>query len=79
MAEGFMADILGAEYEAVYGIHTDKENTHIHIIWNSVNLVTGRSTILPKEIGRIIYNRLQISTVKCWTWRLCRRNILRTL
>lgn len=41
VAEGFMADILKGEYEAVYGIHTDKEHTHIHIIWNSVNLVTG--------------------------------------
>ncbi|WP_300857367.1 relaxase/mobilization nuclease domain-containing protein [uncultured Clostridium sp.] len=48
VAEGFMADILGGEYEAVYGIHTDKEHTHIHIIWNSVNLVTGEKYNSPK-------------------------------
>lgn len=41
VAEGFMVDILKGEYEAVYAIHTDKEHTHIHIIWNSVNLITG--------------------------------------
>lgn len=41
VAEGFIVDVLKGEYEAVYAIHTDKEHTHIHIIWNSVNLVTG--------------------------------------
>lgn len=48
VAEGFIADILGGEYETVYGIHTDKEHTHIHIIWNSVNLVTGEKYNSPK-------------------------------
>ena len=49
VAEGFMGDVLKGEYEAVYGIHTDKEHTHIHIIWNSVNLVTGEKYNSPKE------------------------------
>jgi len=48
VAEGFMEDVLKDEYEAVYGIHTDKEHTHIHIIWNSVNLVTGEKYNSPK-------------------------------
>lgn len=48
VAEGFMADILKGEYEAVYAIHTDKEHTHIHIIWNSVNLITGEKYNSPK-------------------------------
>ena len=48
VAEGFIADVLGGEYETVYGIHTDKEHTHIHIIWNSVNLVTGEKYNSPK-------------------------------
>ncbi len=48
VAEGFIVDTLNGEYEAVYGIHTDKEHTHIHIIWNSVNLVTGEKYNSPK-------------------------------
>ncbi len=48
VAEGFMVDVLKGEYEAVYAIHTDKEHTHIHIIWNSVNLITGEKYNSPK-------------------------------
>ena len=48
VAEGFMADVLKGEYEAVYAIHTDKKHTHIHIIWNSVNLITGEKYNSPK-------------------------------
>lgn len=49
VAEGFMKDVLQGEYEVVYGIHTDKEHTHIHVIWNSVNLVTGQKYNAPKR------------------------------
>lgn len=48
VAEGFLVDVLKGEYEAVYAIHTDKEHTHIHIIWNSVNLITGEKYNSPK-------------------------------
>lgn len=48
VGEGFMTDVLKGEYEAVYGIHTDKKHTHIHIIWNSVSLVTGQKYNSPK-------------------------------
>lgn len=48
VAEGFIGDILNGEYETVYGIHTAKEHTHVHIIWNSVNLVTGQKYNSPK-------------------------------
>lgn len=48
VAEGFIGDILNGEYETVYGIHTDKEHIHVHIIWNSVNLVTGQKYNSPK-------------------------------
>lgn len=48
VAEGFMVDVLKGEYEAVYAIHTDKEHTHIHIIWNSVNLIAGEKYNSPK-------------------------------
>lgn len=49
VAEGFIKDILKNEYEVVYGIHTDKEHTHVHIIWNSVSLVTGKKYVSPKQ------------------------------
>ena len=48
VAEGFIKDILKNEYEVVYGIHTDKEHTHVHIIWNSVSLVTGKEYCVSK-------------------------------
>lgn len=48
VAENFAKDVLNNEYEVVYGIHTDKEHMHIHIIWNSVNLVTGKKYNSPK-------------------------------
>ena len=48
VAEGFIGDILNGEYKTVYGIHTDKGHTHVHIIWNSVNLVTGQKYNSPK-------------------------------
>ena len=37
-AEGF----LKGEYEAMYSVHTDKNHIHAHLIFNSVNLATGR-------------------------------------
>ena len=61
VAEGFMVDVLKGEYEAVYAIHTDKEHTHIHIIWNSVNLVTGEKYNSPKGNWK---NHLQPATNK---------------
>ena len=33
--------ILKDEYEAVYAVHNDKDHMHAHLIFNSVNLVTG--------------------------------------
>lgn len=61
VAEGFMVDVLKGEYEAVYAIHTDKEHTHIHIIWNSVNLITGEKYNSPKGNWK---NHLQPATNK---------------
>ena len=42
VVEHFAKDVLGADYEAVYTVHTDKEHMHAHLIWNSVSLVTGK-------------------------------------
>ncbi len=61
VAEGFIADTLNSEYEVVYGIHTDKGHTHIHIIWNSVSLVTGQKYNSPKGNWK---HHLQLATNK---------------
>ena len=37
-AEGF----LGGKYEAVYSVHTDKDHLHAHLVFNSVNMITGK-------------------------------------
>lgn len=38
----FAEEFLQGEYEAVYSVHTDKNHIHAHLVFNSVNLETGR-------------------------------------
>ncbi len=38
----FAEEFLKGEYEAMYSVHTDKNHIHAHLIFNSVNLATGR-------------------------------------
>ena len=41
IAQAFAKEHL-ADYEVVIGVHVDKEHNHAHMIFNSVNQVTGR-------------------------------------
>lgn len=41
VVERFAKEYLKDEYEAVYAVHNDKNHMHAHLIFNSVNLVTG--------------------------------------
>lgn len=41
IVERFAKEYLKDEYEAVYAVHNDKNHMHAHLIFNSVNLVTG--------------------------------------
>ena len=41
IAQAFAKEHL-ADYEVVIGVHVDKEHIHAHLIFNSVNQVTGR-------------------------------------
>jgi len=41
IVERFAKEYLKDEYEAVYAVHYDKDHMHAHLIFNSVNLVTG--------------------------------------
>ena len=38
----FAEEFLGGEYEGVFSVHTDKDHLHGHLVFNSVNMVTGR-------------------------------------
>ncbi len=38
----FAEEFLGEKYEVVYSVHTDKEHKHGHIVWNSVDMQTGK-------------------------------------
>lgn len=38
----FSEEFLGEQYEVVYSVHTDKEHKHGHIVWNSVDMQSGR-------------------------------------
>ena len=42
MTEKFADEFLGGEYEAVFAIHTDHEHLHSHLVFNSVNMITGK-------------------------------------
>lgn len=44
----FCEEYLKGEYEAVFAVHTDKMHLHCHIVWNSVNMVTGKKYNSPK-------------------------------
>ncbi len=44
----FAEDFLGGEYEGVFSIHTDKDHLHGHLVFNSVNMVTGRKYAYKK-------------------------------
>ena len=41
IVERFAKEYLKDEYEAGYAVHNDKDHMHAHLIFNSVNLVTG--------------------------------------
>lgn len=41
VVERFAKEYLKDEYEAVYAVRNDKNHLHAHLIFNSVNLVTG--------------------------------------
>lgn len=41
IARRFAEEFLGGKYEAVYSVHVDKEHIHGHIVFNSVNMLTG--------------------------------------
>lgn len=59
----FAEEFLGGEYEAVYSVHVDKEHLHGHLVFNSVNMVTGRKYDYKKgdwkRIIQPITNRLR--------------------
>jgi hypothetical protein len=38
----FAQEFLGDDYEAVYSVHVDKEHNHGHLVFNSVNMNTGK-------------------------------------
>lgn len=38
----FAEEFLNGEYEAVYSVHNDKNHLHGHLVFNSVNMITGR-------------------------------------
>ena len=42
MTEKFVAEFIHGEYEVVFAVHTDHEHLHSHIVFNSVNMFTGR-------------------------------------
>ncbi len=58
----FAEEFLCGEYEAVYAVHNDKNHLHGHLVFNSVNMVTGRKYNYKKgdwkDIIQPITNRL---------------------
>ena len=58
----FAEEFLGGEYEGVFSVHTDKNHLHGHLVFNSVNMVTGRKYAYKKgdwkNVIQPITNRL---------------------
>ena len=62
IAGEFTEQYLKNQYECLYAVHDDKEHCHIHIVFNSVNLETGRKFSYKKgdwkHVMQPITNRL---------------------
>lgn len=58
----FVEEYLGEEYEAVYAVHDNTVHPHGHVIFNSVNFLTGRKYCYEKgdwaKVIQPITNRL---------------------
>ena len=58
----FVDEFLGTGYEAVYAVHDNTAHTHGHILFNSVNCITGRKFRYEKgdwaKVMQPITNRL---------------------
>lgn len=58
----FAEEFLGGEYEGVFSVHTDKDHLHGHLVFNSVNMITGRKYAYKKgdwkNVIQPITNRL---------------------
>ena len=58
----FAEEFLCGEYEGVFSVHTDKDHLHGHLVYNSVNMVTGRKYSYKKgdwkNVIQPITNRL---------------------
>lgn len=58
----FAEEFLGGEYEGVFSVHTDKNHLHGHLVFNSVNMVTGKKYSYKKgdwkNVIQPITNRL---------------------
>ena len=58
----FAEEFLGGEYEGVFSVHTDKDHLHGHLVFNSVNMVTGKKYSYKKgdwkNVIQPITNRL---------------------
>lgn len=62
LTEKFVKEYLGDEYEAVYAVHDNTDNIHAHIVFNSVNRMTGKKFRYQKgdwaKYIQLIVNRL---------------------
>ncbi|MCB2360922.1 relaxase/mobilization nuclease domain-containing protein [Clostridium estertheticum] len=68
----FAHEFLGDDYEAVYSVHVDKEHCHGHLVFNSVNMDTGKKyglSIMPAEYSKnpVNMNRKQWEKEKSWS------------
>ncbi|MBU3217405.1 relaxase/mobilization nuclease domain-containing protein [Clostridium estertheticum] len=68
----FAHEFLGDDYEAVYSVHVDKEHCHGHLVFNSVNMNTGKKyglSIMPAEYSKnpVNMNRKQWEKEKSWS------------
>lgn len=49
IAKEFLEDWLHGEYECILGVHEDKGHKHVHIVFNSVNSVTGKKFVYKDD------------------------------
>ena len=59
IAADAIADIIGCNFQVVYGIHTNEPNLHIHFIINSTSYINGQKYKINTTLIPVFYKAVK--------------------
>ena len=75
----YAEEFLGGEYEGVFSVHTDKDHLHRHLVYNSVNMLTGRKYSYKKGDWKNVIQPITNRLCEEYGFPLLRQNTAKTL